>query len=61
MITSATYLLQTRPQALSGAELAKTRWALRRFVGRSGGRSPSQKSAALCERSMPVGLAQDSL
>jgi hypothetical protein len=32
MLSGATYLLQTRPQALSGAELARTRRALRRFI-----------------------------
>jgi hypothetical protein len=32
MLIGATYLLQTRPQALRGAELAKTRRALRKFM-----------------------------
>ena len=32
MLDSATYLLQRRPQALSGAELARTRRALQRFI-----------------------------
>jgi hypothetical protein len=32
MLTGATYLLQARPEALSGAELARTRRALRRFM-----------------------------
>jgi len=62
MLASATYLLQTRPQALSGAELARTRRALRQLIKvLDEAVAARRRKKARCKRSLPVGLARGCL